>query len=109
MLGAIACATGCADFLVSLLSHALNEITPAARITIFRRFNQHPMAAKACPHHTFPLDELSRQRAAIQDKGRIHCPMNRLKRPAKPVELKVTLDEAPPPRLSKSALVTIAV
>jgi hypothetical protein len=35
--------------------------------------------------------------------------MNRLKRPAKPVELKVTLDEAPPPRLSKSALVTIAV
>jgi hypothetical protein len=49
MLGANACVTGCADFFVSLLSHATSEINPAARITIFRRFNQHSMSAQAGP------------------------------------------------------------
>src|ERR1700731_3373705 len=57
MLGAIACGAGCADFLVSLLSHATSNINPAARKTIFerftKRFTQHSISRQACPHHTF--------------------------------------------------------
>src|SRR5712671_3738156 len=39
-LGASACVTGCADFLVSLLSHATRNISPAPRKTIFKRFTK---------------------------------------------------------------------
>src|SRR6266852_3959794 len=49
MLGA----SGCADFLVSLLSHATRNISPAARKTILKRFTQHSISTQACPHHTF--------------------------------------------------------
>src|SRR5882757_10699214 len=38
MLGAIACVTGRADFLVSLLSHATSNIKPALRTKMLKRF-----------------------------------------------------------------------
>jgi hypothetical protein len=102
--------------LVSLLSHATSNSKPAASIIIFKRFKQHSISAQACPQSyisvgpflldAFLLDASSlldgsgRHRAASgspdhRNKGQIHSPMNALKRPAKPVELKVTLGKAP--------------
>jgi hypothetical protein len=49
MLGAMACGIGCADFFVSLLSHATSKINPAATAIIFKRFKQHSMSGQACP------------------------------------------------------------
>src|SRR3954453_3631153 len=116
MLGAIACTGGCADFLVSLLSHATSNSKPAASIIIFKRFKQHSISAQACPQSyisvgpflldAFLLDASSlldgsgRHRAAFgspdhRNKAQMHSPMNAPKRPAKPVELKVTLGKAP--------------
>src|SRR5579864_9619466 len=84
-LGAMACVTGCADFFVSLLSHATSEINPAARIIIFKRFKQHSMLARALPsiiHFCWTVSSGARQHLPLVtgNKGRLHCPMNALKR-----------------------------
>ena len=49
---AMACGAGCADFFVSLLSHATRNINPAPRKIIFKRFTQHSMSTRTFPHHT---------------------------------------------------------
>src|SRR5580765_3885855 len=62
MLGASACATGCADFLVSLLSHATNKINPAPRATMLKRFTQHSNCR--VPQSYLLLDASGRRTAA---------------------------------------------
>src|SRR5882724_3195691 len=98
-LGASACVTGCADFLVSLLSHATKNINPAARKTIFKRFTQQ-LHFNAGLSSSYLLDGSGRRTAAsdpktARDKGFRHCPTNTKKRPRKQPGPEVTLDELP--------------
>jgi hypothetical protein len=57
------------------------------------------MSAQDCPHHTFhwtnPAAIGQVRVLRIAHKGRIHFPMNRLKRPLKQPELQVTLGKVP--------------
>src|SRR5882724_13522520 len=62
-LGASACVTGCADFLVSLLSHATSNISPAARKTIFKRFTHNSISTQALSS-SYLLDGSGRRTAA---------------------------------------------
>src|SRR5258707_8460389 len=98
-LGASACGTGCADFLVSLLSHATRNISPAARKTIFKRFTQQ-LHFNAGLSSSYLLDGSGGRTAAsdpktARDKGFRHCPTNAKKRPRKQPGPQVTLDELP--------------
>src|SRR5215813_1289638 len=63
MVGAMACATGRAAFLVSLLSHATRVENPTARINRLKRLKAILLQTKRRPasdHHTFVLDAISR-------------------------------------------------